>query len=125
MIFCQKTALLTCLIVAGVLLGGCVSKPKPLYYYGDYQKTLYKLKKDPSPARLAAHQESLEDIIKESKDQNLRVPPGVYCEYGYLLWQKGQRADAEAQFNLEVQTYPESQTFVSLVVKMLKHEPAK
>lgn len=122
----RKTVLLASLIIAGGFLGGCASKTKPpLYYYGDYPKTLYKLKKDPSPARTAAHQESLEDVIQESKERNLRVPPGIYCEYGYLLWQKGQHAQAEAQFNLEMQTYPESVTFVTLVQKMLKHEPSK
>ena len=125
MITKRSSTLIAFVIVVGVSLGGCVTRPKPpIYYYGAYPQTLYKFKKDPSPASSAKHQASLEAVIKVSKEKNLRVPPGIYCEYGYLLWQKGQHSDAETQFNLEMQTYPESVVFVTLVLKTLKHEPA-
>lgn len=110
------------LMVAG-LLGGCATTKPPLYYYGTYPRTLYKAKKDPSAENAAKHQASIEDIIKVSSAKKLRVPPGIYCEYGYLLWQKGQTVEAEIQFGLEVTTYPESATFVALLIKTLKHEP--
>jgi hypothetical protein len=125
MITRRKSTLIASVVIAGGFLGGCVAGPKPpIYYYGSYPRTLYKLKKDPSPASSAKHQASLEEVIKVSKDKNLRVPPGIHCEYGYLLWQKGQHSDAETQFNLEMQTYPESVVFVTLVLKTLKHEPS-
>ncbi|MDP3070781.1 MAG: DUF4810 domain-containing protein [Opitutaceae bacterium] len=106
------------------LFGGCVTQKPPLYYYGTYPRTLYNSKKNPSPESVAKHQASIEDVIKVSKAKNLRVPPGIHCEYGYLLWQKGQKADAETQFNLEVTIYPESAAFMTLVLKTLKNEPA-
>ena len=104
--------------------GGCATVKPPLYYYGNYPRTLYKTKKDPSPESIAKHVASIEDVIKTSKTKNMRVPPGIHCEYGYLLWKKGQKSEAEAQFALEVSAYPESTAFVTLVLKSLKNEPA-
>lgn len=119
-----KPALLRLLALMGLLIGGCATAPKPLYYYGSYSRTLYKLKKDPTAQSSAKHQASLEEVIRVSKEKNLRVPPGIYCEYGYLLWQEKRQTEAEAQFNLEMQTYPESTQFVTTVIKNLKHEPS-
>ncbi len=120
----RKLILFLFVSIAAALLGGCVTPKPPLYYYGNYPRTLYKLKKDRSPASIATHQASLEDVIKKSKERNLRVPPGIHCEYGYLLWQKGHQPEAEKQFLLETTTYPESTAFVTLVIKTLKHEPS-
>ena len=96
-----------------------VSKVISVIYYGSYEKTYYHSKKDGTPSSIAKYKESLEDIIKTSGEKNLRVPPGIYCEYGYLLAKEGS-PDAERYFNLEVTTYPESARFVALVRSQLK-----
>jgi len=121
----RRTTLQVLVLVLAGLFSGCTTAviKEPQYYYGTYQKTLYHLKKDPTPENTAKYQACLEDIISKSREKNFRVPPGIHCEYGYLLWQKGQHSRAEEQFGLEIQTYPESLTFVTLVLKMLKHEP--
>jgi hypothetical protein len=106
------------LFLAAALLGGCASKPI-VYYYGNYERTYYHSKKDGTASSIAKYKESLEDIIQTSSEKNLRVPPGIYCEYGYLLAKQGS-PDAERYFNLEVTTYPESARFVALVRSQLK-----
>jgi hypothetical protein len=120
----RKAIPITFVFVAAVFLGGCATKAKPLYFYGDYPKSLYKLKKDPSPEHQAKHQKALEKVIEVSKEEDLRVPPGIHCEYGYLLWQLGRHSDAERQFDLEIQTYPEAATFITLLRKTLSHAPS-
>lgn len=108
-----------CLIAAGLaLLAGCATPPVP-YQYGNYSRTLYRTKKDDSPASLAKHRATLENIIETSHKKSVRVPPGIYCEYAYLLAKEGS-GDADKYFNLEVQTYPESEKFVSFVRAQLK-----
>lgn len=82
-----------------------------LYYWGDYSDTLYAYKKEPSDETLKEHLEELDDIIEESKDLGLNVPPGIYCEYAYFLIQKGHQDDALQYIQLEEQTYPESKVF--------------
>lgn len=119
-----KPTLLVAGLFATICFSGCVARPKPMYYYGTYAKTLYKTKKDPTSASSEKHQASLEDVLRVSMEKGLRVPPGIHCEYGYLLWKKGQKPEAEAQFRLEMEIYPESVPFVTLVIDNLKHDPS-
>jgi hypothetical protein len=101
------------LIVGLFLLAGCTTPPVS-YYYGNYSRTLYHYKKDNTPASLAKHRHTLEEIIQTSEKKGIRVPPGIYCEYAYMLAREGNPA-ADNYYNLEVKTYPESERFVSFV----------
>jgi hypothetical protein len=100
-----------------LLLSGCGTPP--LYYYGNYSRTLYHAKKDGTPESLKKHMASLRDVIEVSKHKNLRVPPGIYCEYGYWLAHEGSN-EADIYFALEIQTYPESTRFVELLRSQIK-----
>lgn len=96
------------------LLSGCATPPPVEYYYGNYSRTLYHSKKDNTPASLEKHRAALLDIINTSAKKKVRVPPGIYCEYAYLLAKDG-NSEADHYFSLEVQTYPESEKFVSFI----------
>lgn len=90
---------------------GCTTQ-KPLYYWGNYSSSLYKYKKAPTEENLKAHKAVLQKIIDESNNMSLRVPPGVCCEYGYLLLIEGKQEEAMRYFELEEKTYPESKPFL-------------
>jgi hypothetical protein len=108
------------LLLAAVILSGCATTKKPLvYYYGGYEQAYYHSKKDNTPDSVAKYKLALEDVIRTSERKGLRVPPGIYCEYGYLLSKQGS-ADAERYFNLEVATYPESAHFVAFLKTQIK-----
>lgn len=99
------------LILSVFFLFGCATQ-KPMYSWGNYSSSLYKLKKDPNDENLQNHKQVLVKIMEDSKENNLRVPPGVYCEYGYLLLKEGKNDEAFRYFDLEEQTYPESRVFI-------------
>jgi len=101
-----------------LLISGCATPPVS-YYYGNYSRTLYRSKKYNTPESLAKHRQSLEDIIQTSNKRGVKVPPGIYCEYAYLLSKEGS-ADADRYFSMEISTYPESERFVSFVRTQLK-----
>lgn len=105
-----------------LLLSGCVTPPVN-YYYGNYSQALYRSKKDNTPASLEKYRHSLEDIIQTSEKKGLRVPPGIYCEYAYLLAKEGS-PEADRYFSLEIKTYPESERFVSFVRAQIKPPPS-
>src|SRR4030042_1988627 len=105
----KKTALLMLLLF--IFLVGCATQ-KPLYYWGDYSSSLYKYKKAPNEENLKTHKVVLVNIIEESNKMNLKVPPGVYCEYGYLLLKDGKKEEAMYYFDLEEKNYPESRQFL-------------
>lgn len=106
------------LLVGLALLAGCTTPPVS-YYYGNYSRTLYRSKKDNTPESVAKHRQSLEDIIQTSAKKGIKVPPGIYCEYAYLLAKEGNQ-EADRYFSLEVTTYPESARFVTFVRNQLK-----
>ena len=86
---------------------GCSAK-KQMYYFGDYSDSLYHSKKNPGVESLAKHKEELENIVEESKNRNLRIPPGVCAELGYLYAANNNTKKAIELFQMEKQTYPES-----------------
>ncbi len=105
----KKTGLLILLLF--IFLVGCATQ-KPLYYWGDYSSSLYKYKKVPNEENLKTHKVVLVNIIEESNKMNLKVPPGVHCEYGYLLLKEGKKEEAMYYFDLEEKIYPESRQFL-------------
>jgi hypothetical protein len=112
----------------GVLLflvtinSGCATtatKP-PLYVWGNYQYTstaygMFGEKKEV----LAKHTQELEKIIGESNANNQRVAPGIYAEYGQLLYENNKKMEAKKYLLLEKSTYPESTRFIDLVLVKL------
>jgi len=60
-------------------------------------------------------------IMKNSENKNLRVPPGVYCEYGFLLLKEGKTDEALSYFNLEEKTYPESGILIRNIKSIAKN----
>jgi len=100
-----------------VIFAGCAAKEKPMYYWGDYSHTLYELKKHPGDESRSKHVECLAEIIKNSKENGVRVPPGVYAEYGYRMLYLGKKGEAINYFRLEEQTYPESAVLMDRLIE--------
>jgi len=105
---------LAILIVLAVFLSACV--PKQMYYWGNYSQSLYDTKKNPTEKSILTHQQSLENIIQESQKNNLRVPPGVYAELGYVYFRQNKKALAIHNFNMERKLYPESALLMDRLV---------
>ena len=91
---------------------GCATQ-EPLYYWGNYSRTLYNYKKLPKEENLTAHKACLVKIISESNTRNKKTPPGVCCEYGYILLKEGKTQEALYYFEMEEKNYPESKLFIT------------
>lgn len=96
-----------CIVLLAVFLSGCAT-PQRMYYWGDYSNTLYQSKKHSSDQSSLGHQQALENIIAESGKNNLRIPPGVYAELGYIYFRQNKKDLAIQNFKMEKQLYPES-----------------
>lgn len=105
-------------VVVIILVTGCVQNS--LYYWDGYSNSLYKYKKDPSDKTIQTHKESILKIIDKSDYYGKKIPPGVYCEYGYYLLQENNYEEAKKYFELEIELYPESEKFVSLLLKEIQ-----
>ena len=106
------------IIFLGLVLGiaACASKPA-MYYWGNYSKTLYEYKAEPTESNLVRHYRSIQDVIDKSKEFGLRVPPGVYAEYGTLMLTAGQKSKAIQFYQLEKATYPEATFLMDRMIK--------
>lgn len=107
------------LMILCYFLAGCAAQPK-MYYWGEYSESLYSYKKEPSDDSLRKHKQVLFEIIEKSDAGGMKVPPGVYCEYGYISMKEGNKKEASRYFDLEAQTYPESKVFIQQLKSRLE-----
>lgn len=114
----KKSIFISFLLFVFLFLIGCASQKQ--YYWGDYSNTLYAYRKNASDENLLKHKATLENIIQESADRNLRVPPGVYAELGYIYLRQNNNDTAIKYFDLEAKTYPESKLFMERLTQSAK-----
>ncbi|MFH1975666.1 MAG: DUF4810 domain-containing protein [Pseudomonadota bacterium] len=101
-----------------IFLSGCAAQR--MYNWGDYSNTLYQSKKHPSDKSDLSHLQELEKIIEESMKDNLRIPPGVYAELGYIYFRQNKRDLAINNFKMEKELYPESTLLMDRLEKAAK-----
>ena len=110
------------LVVLLMLLAGCA--PPPLFYWGQYQNSLYKRYTDASEQGQAEAFKMLEATIKEAEARNVRVPPGVYADYGYLLFKQGKTTEAVEFFRKEAVAYKESKFLMESLISRIEKAKA-
>jgi len=107
-------------LVLVAVASGCAPQKKAMYYWDGYSKSLYEYKKSPSDETFAKHVESLQNIIKYSTENNMKVPPGVYAEMGYYMLVAKKPDEATKFFKLESQNFTESTIFMEKLIETAK-----
>lgn len=107
-------------IIAAVvlLLTGC-STPK-LYSWYNSEDATYQYTKRATDATLTAAMEQYKKVLSLQKGVRKAVPPGINAEYGYLLCKAGKKDEGLALLKEEMRLYPESEKFISRIVKQLE-----
>jgi hypothetical protein len=98
-------ARLAAVLLAACLLAGCATGSRGLYDWADFDaaQSADLIDHDPNAA-VALYAQSLEQI----QQRNGRVPPGLYADYGFLLYLRGDYAGALRSFEAEKRLFPES-----------------
>jgi len=99
--------LLLCLTLAS----GCVQTK---YGWYDYDQKLYRHYRDPGQQEVFLEQ--LKEIVERGTSSN-RIPPGLFAEYGYVLYETGKFNEATRYFDLEGKKWPESRVLMAKMVK--------
>lgn len=109
-------ALLICLVI----LAGC--GPKTHYAWNNYDTDLYDYYKDPTKKDEFA--QTLKEILEDAEPEN-RVPPGIYAEYGFLMYEKGDIAQAILYYQKESDKWPESKPLMAKMISTAQKRSAK
>lgn len=113
------------LLFSILFVSGCATSPQPnQFWFGTYSKSLYDLKKRPSPEQLIQHQNQLMSIIEKAESAKAIVPPSVYAELGFTYYQQNRFSDAVRYFELEKTHYPESLVLMNHMIARTK-QPQK
>ena len=104
-------------ILMFLFLQGCASNRK--YAWGNYDSTLYRHYKDPQDK--ANNLEKLKEIIEIGEKED-RVPPGLYAEYGYALYETGNISEAIINFEKEKAKWPESKILMEKMIRNAKRQ---
>lgn len=106
------------------LLGLTACAAPPIFYWGQYEESLYKRHADLSDQGQGEAFKMLELTIQEAEAKNSRVPPGVYADYGYLLFKQGKVDEAVVFFRKEAETYKESRYLMDSVISRIERKKA-
>jgi hypothetical protein len=100
-------------VVAVVMLVAAGCAPKTRYTWNDYDNKLYRHYKE--PAKYDEFVDKLKEVIAEGEESG-KVPPGIYAEYGFALFEKGDFPQAAKYFKLESGKWPESRVLMSKMI---------
>jgi hypothetical protein len=95
-----------------LLAAGCA--PQTRYAWNEYDTILYQYYK--SPAEDEQFVEHLKEVIDKAEAVG-KVPPGIYAEYGFALYEKGNFQEAAKYFKLEKDKWPESNLLMAKMIQ--------
>lgn len=100
-------------------LASC-STTNALYSWYDYEDATYQYNKSHTDKLQVRVLEQYQKLIDKQKGTRGVVPPGLYAEYGYLLYKTGKKDEGINFLKKEVALYPESDTYISRIIKQLE-----
>ncbi len=109
----RKTVLMLLVPAAALLAAGC--GPKTLYTWRGYDDSIYAHYKNPQDH--AKHIERLQKIETETEAAGVKMPPGVYAEYGYALLEESRFDESVTYFKKEKETWPESAVIMEKMIR--------
>lgn len=92
---------------------GCA--PPSYYAWGAYDEVLYRHYKHPQDH--AEFTAGLRAVMLAAQQEGRRVPPGLYAEYGYALYEEGNLAEAVVYFQKERDLWPESRVLMETMIR--------
>lgn len=108
-----------CLIAATFLMTGCA----PSHYdWGNYDQKLYNHYQN--PAQYDQYIDDLKNIITQRETAD-RVPPGIFAEYGYAMYEKGNFPESIEYFKKEQSKWPESNVLMTKMIKIAQNRVAQ
>ena len=105
--------------VVSFLMASCTST-KSLYSWYDYEDATYNYNKRQTDELKLKMTEQYLKMMEKQKGTRGVVPPGLYAEYGYILYKGGKKEEGLNFLKQEIKLYPESEKYISRIIKQLE-----
>lgn len=115
----KKILFSVAIVVATLSLTSCKSTQK-LYSWYNYEDITYQYSKKSTDELQVKVLEQYKKLTDNQKGVRGVVPPGLYAEYGFLLYKTGREAEGLEFLKKEISLYPESETYISRIIKQLE-----
>ena len=99
---------------------GTSNTVQPLYSWYNYEDATYDYYKKNTEETKAKMLEQYQKLIDKQKGTRGAVPPGLYAEYGYILYKSGKKDQGLSFLKEEIKLYPESEKYISRIIKQLE-----
>lgn len=107
-------------VLAVLMLGSCSTSTKALYSWYNYEDATYRYSKKRTDELKVKVLEQYKKLVDKQKGTRGTVPPGLYAEYGYMLCMSGKKDEGLDFLKKETQLYPESEKYISRIIKQLE-----
>jgi hypothetical protein len=108
------------LILALLPLTAVACATPSLYEWGDYEADMYKAYKSPDDE--VEFEETLVVIMNRAQKKGTRVPPGIYAEYAYQLFEENKLGEAIVYLQKESEAWPESTALMVRLIAAVERE---
>lgn len=103
-------------VMAVALLTGCATQPKSLYYWGDYQPSVYGYFKGDGTGSPEEQIIKLEATSQRAHAEGEALPPGFNAHLGLLYLKAGRVDQAQQAFRTEEAEFPESKPYMDFLL---------
>lgn len=107
------------IFAAALLLCACTG-PESLHSWHNYDNAIYKYNKRQTEELQAKLLDTYRRMTEYRGGKRGVVPPGLYAEYGYLLYKTGKKDEGLSFLRQEIKLYPESERYISLIIKQIE-----
>ena len=81
---------------------------------------MYDYIKNETPENLERLLQTYQLMIDKQTGFRKAVPPGIYADYGFLLYKQGKKEEGISFLEKEIALYPESSELISRIIKNLE-----
>ena len=115
----KKILYIGVLVIIAFSAASCTST-KHLYSWYNYENAVYQYNKNPDEKLQAKVLELYNMVIEHQRGTRATVPPGLYAEYGFLLYKTGKKDEGIKFMKQEIVLYPESEMYIQRIINQLE-----
>lgn len=93
---------------------------KTLYSWYNYEDITYQYSKKSTEELQEKVLKQYQKMLQSQKGTRATVPPGLYAEYGFLLYKTNKKQEGLSFLQKEIKLYPESEKYISTIIKQLE-----